>query len=126
MCVDHRLKTPKSRSGVLEQKLFFHVLFLCFRYVHDYPHLSSSVWSKPSSGFFPEYLYKGVLYMDPNNNDGMNNMFYIGGGRAMHKNYSWSMYDIQALWAVQVILGIVRLPKTVVLMRQEMEKWRKQ
>ena len=59
-----------------------------------------------------------------NNNSNSNNVFYIGGGRAQHKNYSWSMYDIQALWAVQAILGKIRLPKSTQEMRTEMEEWR--
>ena len=52
---------------------------------------------------------------------GNNRMMYIG---AMDQYYTWTMFDAQAKWAVQYIMGKIKLPEREAMM-DEIKKWTK-
>lgn len=88
-------------------------IILCTGYLHSFPFLPNELRLKTKNVLYPRGLYKGVIRM------GTPNLLYIG---MPDQWYTFSMFDVQALFAKDVILGRVALPDPAD-MRKDVEKW---
>ena len=52
---------------------------------------------------------------------GNNRMMYIG---AMDQYYTWTMFDAQAKWAVQYLMGKIKLPEREQMLK-DIKSWTK-
>jgi len=83
-------------------------IILCTGYLHYYPYLPDSLRLRSENRLWPNGLYKGVVWeQNPK-------FFYVG---AQDQFYTFNMFDVQAWYARDVILGRIELPS-----RKEMEK----
>ena len=92
-------------------------VILCTGYLHHYPHLADELRYIGPNILYPDNLYKGTLWMKGGNN----RMMYIG---AMDQYYTWTMFDAQAKWAVQYIMGKIKLPEREAML-DEIKQWTK-
>ena len=58
---------------------------------------------KSPNVLYPPNLYKGTVWL----NGGNNKMLYVG---AQDQYYTYTMFDVQAMWAVKYVLGQITLP----------------
>lgn len=77
-------------------------LILCTGYQHHFPFLPDDLRLKTANRLWVDNLYKGVVF-EPNNR-----LFYIG---MQDQFYTFSMFDVQAWWARDVIMGHIKLPR---------------
>ncbi|XP_074660925.1 trimethylamine monooxygenase-like [Tubulanus polymorphus] len=91
-------------------------IILATGYKHHYPYMDNDLKLKSANLFYPDNLYKGTLWMKSANN----RLFYIG---AQDQLYSFTMFDAQALWALRVIIGDIKLP-TREAMQADIKHWR--
>ena len=79
------------------------VVLLCTGYRLELPFLSEDLRLYTKRLYYPEGLYKGVLWM----NGGNNKFMYVG----MHYNiYGLNLIEAQAVWACRNIMGTLELP----------------
>lgn len=79
----------------------FDAIILCTGYLHHYPYLQDDLRLKSNNRFWPLGLYQGVAWTrNPK-------FFYIG---APDNWFTFNMFDAQAWWARDVILGRIALP----------------
>lgn len=83
-------------------------IILCTGYLHHYPYLPDSLRLKSENRLWPNGLYKGVVW------EANPKFFYVG---AQDQFYTFNMFDAQAWYVRDVILGRIELPS-----RKEMEK----
>jgi len=83
-------------------------IILCTGYLHHYPYLPDSLRLRSENRLWPNGLYKGVVW------EANPKFFYVG---AQDQFYTFNMFDAQAWYARDVILGRIALPA-----RKEMEK----
>jgi trimethylamine monooxygenase len=77
-------------------------IILCTGYLHHYPYLPDSLRLQSDNRLFPLGLYKGIFWQD-------NPTFsYLG---AQDQYYTFNMFDAQAWYARDVILGRIELPE---------------
>lgn len=76
-------------------------IVLCTGYLHHYPFLDDDLRLKSRNRLYPEGLYKGIFWV-PNTR-----FMYIG---AQDQFYTFNMFDAQAWYARDVILGRIPLP----------------
>lgn len=77
-------------------------IVLCTGYLHHYPYLPDSLRLQTDNRLFPLGLYKGIFWQD-------NPTFmYLG---AQDQYYTFNMFDAQAWYARDVILGRIELPE---------------
>ena len=79
----------------------FDAVVLCTGYQHKYPFLPSGLSLKSRNVLYPDRLYKGVVWQDNPN------LFYLG---AQDQYYTFNMFDAQAWFARDVMLGCIELP----------------
>jgi trimethylamine monooxygenase len=79
----------------------FDAIVLCTGYLHHYPYLPDDLRLKSPNNLYPVGLYKGVVWQ-PNTR-----LLYVG---AQDQFYTFNMFDAQAWWARDVILGRIELP----------------
>ncbi|HSO90841.1 MAG TPA: NAD(P)/FAD-dependent oxidoreductase [Arthrobacter sp.] len=79
----------------------FDAVVLCTGYQHKYPFLPSELSLKSRNVLYPDHLYKGVVWQDNTN------LFYLG---AQDQYYTFNMFDAQAWFARDVMLGRIALP----------------
>ncbi|MET3951697.1 trimethylamine monooxygenase [Arthrobacter sp. UYEF36] len=79
----------------------FDAVVLCTGYQHKYPFLPSELSLKSRNVLYPDHLYKGVVWQDNTN------LFYLG---AQDQHYTFNMFDAQAWFARDVMLGRIALP----------------
>ena len=89
---------------------------LCTGYLHHYPHLGDDLRYNGPGTLYPD-LYKGTLMMKGGNNK----MLYIG---LMDQFYTFIMFDAQAKWIVQYLMGKIKLPDTE-RMTKDIKSWTK-
>ncbi len=86
---------------------------LCTGYLNYYPFLPDELRLKTGTRLYPPHLYKGIFWVDNPK------LMYIG---AQDQYYTFNMFDAQAWYARDVMLGRIKLPG-----REEMlvdsEKW---
>ncbi|NMR28490.1 NAD(P)-binding domain-containing protein [Crystallibacter degradans] len=79
----------------------FDAVVLCTGYQHKYPFLPAELSLKSKNVLYPGNLYKGVVWQDNIN------LFYLG---AQDQYYTFNMFDAQAWFARDVMLGRIELP----------------
>lgn len=76
-------------------------IVLCTGFLHHYPYLPDELRLKSNNRLFPLGLYKGIVWQD------CPQFMYIG---AQDQYYTFNMFDAQAWYARDVILGRIALP----------------
>ena len=83
-------------------------VILCTGYQHHFPFMEDALRLRTGNRLWPPGLYKGVVWLDNTK------LFYLG---MQDQYYTFSMFDAQAWYVRDVILGRIALPP-----REEMEK----
>ena len=78
-------------------------IILCTGYLHCFPFVHPNLRMIPENRYYPEQLYKGVIFSGGGNNQ----MMYLG---MQNQAFSFPMFDAQALWALQYVLKNIALP----------------
>ena len=90
-------------------------IILCTGYQHYFPYLPEDLRLKTANRLWPLGLYKGVVWeKNPR-------LFYIG---MQDQFYTFNMFDAQAWYARDIILGRIKLP-SLDAMTKDSKKWRK-
>lgn len=89
-------------------------IVLCTGYLHHYPYLPDELRLKTSNRLYPAGLYKGIFF---ENNP---RLIYLG---AQDQYYTFNMFDAQAWFSRDVILGKQKLPDQE-QMAGDIAKWR--
>ena len=92
----------------------FDVIVQCTGYLHHYPFLGSDLALNSSNNIYPDHLYRGVML------ENNNRVFYIG---AQDQWLTFNMFDAQAWFVRDVILGRITLPSATE-QREHMDQWR--
>ncbi|WP_027020821.1 NAD(P)-binding domain-containing protein [Corynebacterium sputi] len=79
----------------------FDAVILCTGYLHHYPFLPSDLSINSPNNVYPDHLYKGVV------REGTDRLFYLG---AQDQWFTFNMFDAQAWYVRDVILGRIDLP----------------
>ena len=79
------------------------VVMFCTGYRLDFPFMSEELALKADMPFYPENLYKGVLWLKGGNNK----LMYIG---MQYNFFHFVTFECQAIWACQNITGKLHLP----------------
>lgn len=90
-------------------------IILCTGYLHHFPFLPDDLRLKTTNRLWPLGLYQGVVWEDNSR------LFYIG---MQDQFYTFNMFDAQAWYARDVIMGRIKLPP-LAEMRKHSKKWRK-
>jgi trimethylamine monooxygenase len=105
-------KTAYFKDGSTKE---IDAIILCTGYQHHFPFLPEDLRLKTANRLWPLGLYKGVVWEE-------NPKFmYIG---MQDQFYTFSMFDAQAWFARDVILGRIKLPK-LDAMKKDSRAWRK-
>lgn len=89
------------------------VIILCTGYIHHFPYLHDDVRLITDNRLWTKNLYKGVVF------EPCPKMMYIG---MQDQFFTFNMFDAQAWWARDVVLGRVTLP-SLDAMKSEDEVW---
>lgn len=79
----------------------FDAVILCTGYLHKYPFLPGRLALDSPNNVYPEHLYRGVV------SEGNTNLFYLG---AQDQWFTFNMFDAQAWYVRDLILGAAELP----------------
>lgn len=90
-------------------------IILCTGYLHHFPFLDESLRLKAENRLWPLDLYKGVVW---ENNP---KLFYLG---MQDQWYTFNMFDAQAWYVRDIILGRIELPATQEAMTADSLAWR--
>jgi len=90
-------------------------IILCTGYQHHFPFLPDDLRLTTANRLWPLGLYKGVVWEDNPK------LFFIG---MQDQFYTFNMFDAQAWYVRDVILGRIKLPK-LDAMRKNSKAWRK-
>jgi trimethylamine monooxygenase len=91
-------------------------IILCTGYLYSYPFLKDdSLRLNTPNVIFPDGLYKNTLWIKGGNHK----LMYMG---AQDLCYTYTLFDAQAKWCVQYIMGKIKLP-TQAAMEEEVKKW---
>lgn len=91
------------------------VVMFCTGYKLEFPFLSEDLRLKTKMLFFPENLYKGILWM----NGGNDKLMYIG---MQYNVFHFITYECQAVWATRYITGKIELPSRGE-MKADISRW---
>ena len=98
-------------------KAEFDTVLFCSGYKLELPFMSEELRLKTDNLFYPENLYKGVLWM----NGGNDKLMYIG---MVYSFLTFITYEAQAIWACRNIIGSIKLPSRDEI-RADIERWTK-
>jgi trimethylamine monooxygenase len=90
-------------------------IILCTGYLHHFPFLSEELRLKTDNRLWPLALYKGVVW------EANPQLFYLG---MQDQWYTFNMFDAQAWYVRDIILGRISLPKTQEEMTKDSLTWR--
>lgn len=91
-------------------------VILCTGYLHKYPFLGSDLTLKSDNNIYPDGLYRGVVWQkNPK-------LYYLG---AQDQWFTFNMFDAQAWYVRDLILGRTELPSTEQRV-VHMASWRQQ
>ncbi|WP_319381285.1 hypothetical protein [Thiomicrorhabdus sp.] len=90
-------------------------IILCTGYLHHFPFLPDSLRLVTDNRLWPLDLYKGVVW---ENNP---KFFYLG---MQDQWYTFNMFDAQAWYVRDIILGRILLPETQAEMSAHSMQWR--
>lgn len=79
----------------------FDAVIMCTGYQHKFPFLPSEMRLKTRNMMYPDNLYKGVVFQD------LERLLYLG---MQDQYYTFNMFDVQAWYAREIMLGRVELP----------------
>ncbi len=105
-------KTAHFKDGSTKE---IDAIILCTGYQHHFPYLPEDLRLKTTNRLWPLDLYKGVVW------EANPRLMYIG---MQDQFYTFNMFDAQAWYARDVILGRIKLPK-LDAMRKNSKAWRK-
>ncbi|MGD1867125.1 MAG: NAD(P)-binding domain-containing protein, partial [Phormidesmis sp.] len=88
-------------------------IVLCVGYQHHFPFLADSLRLRTKNRLYPGSLYKGIFW-EPNPK-----LMYLG---MQDQFYTFSMFDVQAWYARDVILGRIALPDAAAISK-DIELW---
>ncbi len=88
-------------------------IVLCTGYLHHYPWLPDDLRLGGRNRLYPPGLYKGIFW------DALPGLMYIG---AQDQYYTFNMFDAQAWYARDVVLGRIALPDAAVR-QADIAKW---
>jgi trimethylamine monooxygenase len=91
-------------------------IILCTGYLHHFPFLTEELRLKTDNRLWPLDLYKGVVWEDNPQ------FFYLG---MQDQWYTFNMFDAQAWYVRDIILGKIALPETKAEMQADSLAWRK-
>ena len=95
----------------------FNAILLCTGYRKHFPFLPDNLRLKGELSLYPPNLYKGTVWM----NGGGGKLLYLG---MQDQYYTFTMFDVQALWACRYITGMLEVP-TADEMLKDVQKWGK-
>ena len=90
-------------------------IILCTGYIHHFPYLNDNLRLKTDNRLWPLDLYRGVVWEDNPK------FFYIG---MQDQWYSFNMFDAQAWYVRDIIMGRIPLPATKEEMTANSMEWR--
>lgn len=76
-------------------------IILCVGYQHSFPFLADGLRLKTKNRFYPASLYKGIFW------ESNPKLMYLG---MQDQFYTFSMFDVQAWYARDAVLGRIELP----------------
>jgi trimethylamine monooxygenase len=79
----------------------FDAIILCTGYLHHFPFMQGKLKLKTANRLATANLYKGVVF------NGNTDLFYLG---MQDQWYTFNMFDAQAWWVRDVILGRIHVP----------------
>eukprot|EP00092_Neocalanus_flemingeri_P022283 GFUD01024163.1.p1 GENE.GFUD01024163.1~~GFUD01024163.1.p1 ORF type:complete len:472 (-),score=101.62 GFUD01024163.1:204-1559(-) len=79
------------------------VVMMCTGYLHKYDFLREELRLKSRNVLYPPGLYKGIVWQEGGNGK----LLYCG---AQDQYYTYTMFDVCALWAVKYIEGEMNVP----------------
>src|SRR5690625_331259 len=91
----------------------FDAIIFCTGYLHHYPFLPSDLALDSPNNLYPDTLYRGVV------SENNNNLFYLG---AQDQWFTFNMFDAQAWYVRDVILGKIELPDAA-QQREHINEW---
>jgi trimethylamine monooxygenase len=91
----------------------FDAIMLCTGYQHHFPFLENSLKLRTHNRMHPPHIYKGIIWIDNPK------LMYLG---MQDQFYTFSMFDAQAWYARDVILGRIKLPSKADMQKDD-EKW---
>ncbi|AMB58776.1 NAD(P)-binding domain-containing protein [Microterricola viridarii] len=91
----------------------FDAVILCTGYLHHYPYLPSDLSLDSPNNLYPDTLYRGVV------SEANNKLFYLG---AQDQWFTFNMFDAQAWYVRDVILGDAKLPDAAA-QRADIDRW---
>ena len=104
-------KTAYFKDGTSKQ---VDAIVLCTGYLHHFPFMADELRLKTRNRLYPPGLYKGIFWhANPK-------LTYIG---MQDQYYTYNMFDAQAWYARDVILGRIAMPSTDT-QATDMEAWR--
>ena len=89
-------------------------IILCTGYLHHFPFLSAELRLQTDNRLWPLNLYKGIFWEDNPK------LMYLG---MQDQFYTFNMFDAQAYYARDVMLGRIKLPSPEA-MRADSQSWR--
>ncbi len=105
-------KTAHFKDGSTKE---VDAIILCTGYQHHFPFMAEDLRLKTTNRLWPLGLYKGVVWEENPR------LHYIG---MQDQFYTFNMFDAQAWYARDVILGRIKLPK-LDAMKKNSKAWRK-
>ena len=105
-------KTAHFKDGSTKE---IDAIILCTGYQHHFPFLAEELRLKTANRLWPLDLYRGVLW------EGNPKLSFIG---MQDQFYTFNMFDAQAWFVRDAILGRIKLPK-LADMKKDSKKWRK-
>jgi len=89
-------------------------IILCTGFKHDYPFLREDLRLKSGNVFYTPNLYKGIVWTKGGNGK----LLYVS---SQDNAYTFTMFDVQARWAVKLIQGEMTLPAK----EEQEQQWRR-
>ena len=88
-------------------------IILCTGYLHHFPFIEDTLRLKTKNRLYPPQIYKGIFWW------GNPKLIYLG---MQDQYYTFNMFDAQAWYARDVIMGRIKLPSFEV-MADDIQKW---
>jgi len=87
-------------------------IVLCTGYLHHFPFLSADLRLQTANRLYAPNLYKGIFF------EGNRKLMYLG---MQDQYFTFNMFDVQAWYARDVILGRIQLPDENAMLRDQKE-----
>ena len=107
-------KTAHFKDGSSDE---YDAILLCTGYKKHFPFLPDDLRLTGGLTVYPPNLYKGTVWTNGANGK----LIYLG---TQDQYYTYTMFDVQALWACHYITGMFKAPSHDEMLK-DVEKWRK-